>query len=140
MVSITFITERIGGEIMQKNGMLCFAIICLSVSIVISASIISKGIKENGSSIHSGLNNVSAGLRDIGSSINNIDNNNVVRGRSTLKLNSAATYLGVSDVTLKEIINSKDSGIPYINTGADYIFSKAALDKWLETTRFDLKK
>lgn len=122
---------------MQNEKALSVSIYFLAICIIISAVIISNGLKSNGNYVNGGLSGVSNGLSNIGSSMNN--DNSAVYNRSTFDLPAAAAYLGISVSKLIDILNSKDSGIPYIKSGSDYIFSKGALDKWLETARVEIK-
>jgi hypothetical protein len=124
---------------MLKEKTLSISIFCLSISFIISALILANGMKSNGEYVGSGLSNMSQGLNNIGNTINNY-NNSVVDGRRTYDLRAAALYLGISEESLMNIVNSKDSGIPYIKISSSaYVFSKSALDKWLETARIEVK-
>lgn len=118
---------------------LSFAILCLSISIVIGSVIIAKSISNNGDNVSNGLSSISSGLISVGSNIGNMNNNNTAAFRNTFDLTAEATYLGISNVKLVELATSESSGIPYIKIGNEYVFSKNALDKWLETARFELK-
>lgn len=126
---------------MQNNKLLAFSILCLSVAIIISSSIIANGIANGGNHIGSGLSIVSSGLSSIGGSISSISNNtgNEIYG-NTLNAADAAKYLGISIEDLFELTRADSSGIPYIKIGYSYIFGREALDKWLEKTRFELKQ
>lgn len=126
---------------MTNSRLLSISIFCLSLAIIISSSIIANGITNGGSNIGSGLSIVSSGLSSIGGSISSISNNanNEIYG-NTLNAATAAKYLGISIEDLLELTRSESSGIPYIKIGYSYIFGREALDKWLETTRFELKK
>jgi len=130
--------KRESDYIMLKDKALPFSIICLSISIIISAIIIANGMRSNGDYVGTGLSDMSQGLSNI---VNNMYNNNanVVYTRNTYDLSTASSYLGIEESKLLDIVNEKDSGIPYIKIGNDYIFSKSALDKWLETARVEIK-
>ncbi len=123
---------------MIKENALAVSIICLAVSIVVSAVIIGNGIKLNGSYNREGLYNLSEKVTYIGSN-NNANTGSTVYERNTYNLATAAGYLGISESSLVDIINSKDAGIPYVKIGNDYLFNKGALDKWLETVRVEIK-
>lgn len=114
---------------MQNEKALSVSIYFLTICIIISAFIISSGMKSNGNYVSNGLSGVSHGLSNIGSSMNN--DNDAVYNRSTFDLPAVAAYLGISVSNLIDILNAKDSEIPYIKAGSDYIFSKGALDKWM---------
>jgi excisionase family DNA binding protein len=124
---------------MLKDKMRLVAIICLSISIIVSANIISDGMKNCGGNISSGFFSVSGGLNSIASTISNSNRNNEVVERNTFSLETASNYLGVTEDTLIKIIKSKTSGIPYIKMGDFYILNKEALNKWLETARVEVK-
>ena len=131
---------------MMNEKTLATSIFCLAISIIISAVIIANGMKSNGELVSSGLANASGSL---GSNINNglnffgsgTKNNDVTTPTkaNTFDLSAAAEYLGIAEITLKELVSTKSSGIPYIKNGTFYTFSKNALDKWLETARVEIK-
>lgn len=120
---------------MLKEKALSFSIFCLSISIVISAIIIANGMKANGNYVNNGLYTIS---KEMNNNISNYNNNEVYK-RNTYDLPTAARYLGIPESKLIELVNTKDFGIPYIKIGNDYVFSKNALDKWLETARVEIK-
>ncbi len=119
---------------MLKDKFLPISIFALAISIVIGAAIISKGIENKGRFIGDGLfqgaNNISTTIRDI--SLNDKDN------KSILNSDTASTYLGISEERLMQILNNKESGIPYVKVGKNFIFSKNALDKWIEESNFKM--
>lgn len=51
----------------------------------------------------------------------------------------AATYLGIDTNDLMKIILTEEVEFPYVKVGNSYIINKKALDKWLETARFEIK-
>ncbi|WP_300380303.1 hypothetical protein [Clostridium sp.] len=124
---------------MLKERLLPISIFCLSISIIISASIIAKGMRQNGEYVNNGLYGISNGLNNISNKVNNNNNsnstptNNNGYSNNIYNLSDVASYIGISEIRLKEIIDLKESGIPYIKTGTSYTFNKNALDKWLET-------
>lgn len=122
---------------MLKEKALPVAIFGLAISIIISAVIVGNGLKGGGDSIFTGLSAVSQGISSAASSNGNTDN--VVYTRNTYDLPAASAYLGISEVQLIDLVNASDSGIPYIKIGSAYIFSKSALDKWMETARVEIK-
>lgn len=127
---------------MLKEKLLPISIFCLSISIIISGSIIAKGMKYNGESVNNGLYHISSGLNNINDAVFNNSNNNSINNedvRKNYNLYEAAEYLGVLESRLKDIVAIEESGIPYIKAGKDYIFNKNALDKWLETARVEVK-
>jgi excisionase family DNA binding protein len=124
---------------MLKESKPSFAILCLSVYIIISANIIANGMKTNGEYISTGLQNASQKLSNSSGSPTNSNDESVVYNRNTYNLTTAALYLGISQSRLIEVTDNKDSGIPYVKIGSDYVFSKNALDEWLKTARFEMK-
>lgn len=141
------------GLVMLQNKMLSFSILCLAGSLVISSLIMANCIKSNGEYVSRSLDNISgsinytadnignmgSNLHQLNETIGNISNSNTTE-RSTFGLWSAASYLGIKHEELMKIINTPDSGIPYIKKENDiYIFHKGALDKWLETARIELE-
>lgn len=138
------------GLVMLQNKMLSFSILCLAVSILFSSLILASCIKSNGEYVSSGLSSISGSINNnarcishIGSSLSEINDSishSNISERSSFGLWSAASYLGIDREDLLKIINNPDSGIPYIKKKNDiYIFSKSALDKWLETARIEIE-
>jgi|SRR5690554_991799 excisionase family DNA binding protein len=123
---------------MVKEGKLSIAILCLSVSLIVSAVIISNGMKANGEYVRVGLGSVSQGNEIYVHMQDGENTASTVHKRNTYEFGTAASYLGISDESLTNLINSEQSGIPYIKIGSSYTFSKAALDKWLETARVQI--
>ena len=119
---------------MLKDKLLPISIFCLAISIVIGASIISKGMQFNGRFISEG---VSQGLNNINNTINNKITNDVYE-KNTMNLSDAAAYLGISEEKLIKVVYNEESKIPYIKIDGYLIFSKNALDKWIEESRFEM--
>ena len=90
-------------------------------------------MKRNGEYVGAGLSNVSRELMYTGSALHKYME---VYGNNTYDLSTAASYLGISESRLIDLVNS---GIPYIKIGNGYVFSKNALDKWLENVRIELE-
>lgn len=130
---------------MLKEKLLPISIFCLSISIIISASIIAKGMRNNGEYVSNGLYPIANGINNLNNTVNNNSvnnstaNNNNGYDKNVYSLTDAAQYIGISEIRLKEIIDLKESGIPYIKTGKSYTFNKNALDKWLETARVEIE-
>lgn len=130
---------------MLKEKMISISLICFSVSMIISAIIISSGMKSNGESLSNSVQNMSTSLSNsisqIANSIsksNSQDEHSVVTKRQTYDLATAAAYLGINQSQLVAIIEDRSSAIPYIKLNNEYVFYKDALDKWMETARVDL--
>lgn len=121
---------------MLKEKILPISIFCLALSMIISASIIAKGMNKNGQYVSGGLSSIGSGLNDINNTINqfNIRENH----RNNYNLFEASVYLGISERRLTDLVNNKNSGIPYLKIEGYYVFSKSALDKWLETARVEM--
>ena len=100
---------------MEKNKLLSLSIIILAISIVFCSLWIGSSIKE-------GTNKI----------ISFVSQENDV-----LDLNEASTYLKISSAELQNISNGINSDIPHAKINGNYIFSKAALDNWLESARFE---
>jgi len=124
---------------MFKNMALSVSVFCLSISLIISALIIADGMKSNGAYVGSGLSNAAQGLDDIGSTLNyNYSNHSA--DESIYNLRTASSYLGISKESLIYLMNAENSRLPYIKISSSaYVFSKSALDKWLETARVEIK-
>jgi excisionase family DNA binding protein len=123
---------------MLKEKMLPISIFCLAISIIISASIVTKGIKNNGEYVRAGLGYIGSGLNDISSNVNPNKNNEGIP-KDNYSLDEAAIYLRISENKLIELVSSKGYGIPYVKIGSDYIFNRNALDKWLETAKIEMQ-
>lgn len=117
---------------MTKEKLLPISIFCLSLSIIISASIISKGMQDNGRFIGDGIRQGSFNITDtISQKNNNLDSKDI------LSLDEASRYLGISQERLTQVI-IKDESIPCVQISGQFIFSKKGLDKWVETSRFKM--
>ena len=116
---------------MSKDKLLSISIFSLAISIIIASSIISKGIENKGryisDGIYQGINNINTTIRD--TYVNKED-------KSILSLEEASNYLGVPQDRLMQIMNSDGSKIPYTKIGEHFIFSKDALNKWVEEYNF----
>lgn len=121
---------------MLKEKILPISIFCLSISIIISASIISKEMNKNGQYVRSGLGDIGSGLNGIDDAINQSSIREVYQ--KNYNLLEISKYLGMSEDTLKELVANKNSGIPYLKIEGNYVFNKNAIDKWLETARVEM--
>ncbi|GAA0750976.1 hypothetical protein [Clostridium sartagoforme] len=119
---------------MSKEKLLPISIFCLAISLIISASIISNGMQNNGRFIGDGI---SQGLFNINNAISEKNNNNL-DSKDILSLYEAAEYLGITQDRLMQVINHEESEIPYIKVSESFIFSRNALDKWVETSKFKM--
>jgi excisionase family DNA binding protein len=123
---------------MLKEKMLPISIFCLAISIVISASILTKGMKNNGEFIRTGLGDIGYGINNMSNNLNP-NNNNQGIPKDNYNLFEGAIYLRISENKLMQLVNNKGSGIPYVKIGSDYIFNRNALDKWLETAKIEVQ-
>lgn len=112
---------------MEKNKIFSISIICLAVSLVISAVILSHSIKEASLNLQIGLNGIQTGNAPA-SSYTDIDNNY----KDAMSIYDAAQYLGVSQEELEQLIITKKIDIPVTKINKNYVFSKNAINKWLE--------
>lgn len=125
---------------MEKEKLLAFSIIIFSISLVISAALISSGIKSGDQNIGNAVQSISSSISQINSTVyNSRDEYSLVYKRRTYNLPTAAGYLGINEAQLIAITEDKASSIPYIKVGNDYVFFKDALDKWMETARIVVK-
>ncbi|MGG7059075.1 hypothetical protein ACQPUZ_12330 [Clostridium tertium] len=116
---------------MAKDKFLPISIFALAISIIIASSNISMAIDNNGMNISNGI---SQGLNNINRDIFiNDEANNSIMNRYT-----ASVYLGISEEILMQIMNNEESKIPYIDINGDVMFSKNALDKWVEESNFKM--
>lgn len=118
---------------MSKEKLLPISIFCLAISLIISASIISNGMDNNGRFIGDGI---SQGLFNISNTVSQGNNNNL-DSKDILSLDEASQYLGITQERLTQLI-IKDDSIPYVQISGKIIFSKNALDKWVETSNFKM--
>ena len=117
---------------MSKDKLLPASIVSLGISLIISAKIISNGLEINGRFAGEG---VSIGLNNINNTINNIMNAD--NSKDILTISEAADYLGISEDKLNKIINGSDgnkTGIPHTTIGNEYLFSRKALNEWVESS------
>lgn len=105
----------------MRDKLLAISIICLSFSLIIAAAIIGRAIETAPvSSFPSGFN----------VALQQQQPQNTEEKAYNLK--TAAEYLGIVEFQLKQIIEDEHNDLPYRKIGETYVFSKSALDKWLE--------
>lgn len=104
----------------MRDKLLAISIICLSFSLIIAASIIGRAIKT-----------VPVGSFPNGLSVDLQQQQTI--NEKTYNLKTAAEYLGLTEFQLKGIVDSEHTDLSYTKVGETYIFSKGALDKWLES-------
>jgi hypothetical protein len=110
------------GGVLMKDKLLAISIIVLSFSLIIAASIIGRAIKTAP---------VSYFPNSLNLALQQQQHQNTEEKAYNLK--SAAEYLGIVEFQLKQIIEDENNDLPYKKIGETYIFSKNALDKWLES-------
>lgn len=121
---------------MSKDKLLPASIVFLGISLIISARIISNGLEVNGrfsgEGISIGLNNMNNTIYETINKMMNSDNS-----KEILTISEAADYLGISEDKLNKIINGSDdnkTGIPHTRIGNEYLFSRKALNEWVESS------
>ena len=103
---------------MENNKLLPLSIIILAISIAFSAVWIGqslKGVTNKNLSVTSQQNDI-------------------------LGLEEAAKYLNISKVELLSLTEGKGSNINFVKINGKYIFSKKALDKWVQASRLELQQ
>jgi len=81
---------------MLKEKMLPISIFCLAISIIISALIVTKGMKNNGEYVRTGLRDIGSGLNNISSELNPYNNNQGIP-KDNYSLTEASKYLRISE-------------------------------------------
>lgn len=109
---------------MSKEKLLPFSIICLSISILISAVIIFQGLKISSRNSSDKMSNALIAIKNSLS---------VNEERDIMNEMEAANYLGISLEEFTKAINNEELKMPSAYIANQYIFSKKALEKWLET-------
>ena len=104
-----------GEIVLDKNKLLPLSIVILAISMVLCSLWIGYSIREGTNKI------ISFALQE----------------NDVLDLDEASTYLKISSAELQNISNGINSDIPHAKINGNYIFSKAALDNWLESARFE---
>lgn len=106
----------------MRDKLLAISIIVLSFSLIIAASIIGKAIKTAPVSYFPNSLNVALQQQQ-----------HQKTEEKAYNLKTASEYLGIVEFQLKQIIEDENNDLPYKKIGETYIFSKNALDKWLES-------
>lgn len=106
----------------MRDKLLAISIICLSFSLIIAASIIGRAIKTAPVSYFPNSLNVALQQQQ-----------SQKTEEKAYNLKTASEYLGIVEFQLKQIIEDENNDLPYKKIGETYIFSKNALDKWLES-------
>ena len=107
----------------MKKNLLFIGFIFLGLSFVISSYIISHSL-SNTINTNATVNGVI--------SVSNSDSDNTDKDSDILILHDAGTMLGyASDELIQMIKDGKLEGIPYVDLGDHYIFSKKALEEWV---------
>lgn len=127
-----------GGAFMFKEKMLSASIFCLAISLIISAFIVTRGMKSNGEYVGTGLGNIGSSISNISANLNPYYYNSGIP-KDNYNLNEASVYLRIPPNELIELVENKGSGIPYVKIRSEYIFNKNALDKWLETAKIEIQ-
>ncbi|WMJ77290.1 MULTISPECIES: helix-turn-helix domain-containing protein [unclassified Sedimentibacter] len=119
---------------MLKEKTFLIAVICLSISIIISSFIIYKGMELNGIYVSNGMHDISQKLESVNDAAYYNKSNNDI-----MDINTAAEYLGLDTNDLLKVINAKGIDFPYVKVGSNFIINKIALDKWMENARIEIQ-
>lgn len=92
------------------------------------------------------LNDISFKLSDISNSINSLsivhnDDSDYNSNNDTpekFDMTFASSYLNIEYDELVKLVEDKNSNIPFIRIGNDYIFYKDALDNWLKVAKVEI--
>lgn len=110
---------------MNNKNQLLGASIIMAVALLLCAYIL-KDSNLLKSHIPSPANHLSV-------SLSNADRNLEIKDKQVLSLWEAAAYLHVDSDALKDLLSTQGStNIPYMKIGNNFIFSKKALDEWVE--------
>lgn len=111
----------------MKKNLVSISVMFLGLSIIISSYIISKSLSQ--------ITNMSAVLDGSLSVINSdsdYNTNAVSQTSDILQAYDAGVILGYEDYVLIQFIrDGKLNGLPYIDLGDHFIFSKKALEEWV---------
>jgi excisionase family DNA binding protein len=109
---------------MGRNKLLAFSILTFSIALIISVKIFSTSLEKSAYEIR-------LGLESINKASGPVVNTSVER--DVMSIQQASNYLGISDSSLKRSIENKEIDIPYVRIESNYIFSKQAILKWMES-------
>lgn len=129
---------------MPQGKNLSIALICLAAAVVIASIIVGSALRNAGENIGAGVSSLLSGLFTLADSSRSESGNGVTaqqgsgEGKATLDLKETAVYLSIPQQRVLDLVAAKESGIPYLKLGDTYVFSKRALDKWLETARVEI--
>lgn len=122
---------------MEKEKLLPLSIICLAISLVVSSMIISKGLKESAfntsGSLSGSISSIGSSIGQLSYTIKEINNNTKEIDKDLMNMKEAASYLGTSETNLFYSIQNKSITVPYTMIEGNQMFSKKAIDKWIET-------
>ncbi|WP_252234301.1 hypothetical protein [Clostridium sp. ZS1] len=132
---------------LNKDTKYCIAIVILSLSLLISAIIISNSIQKLKYSFNDRFHSISSDISDLPNLLTTNFSHLVKEpndiSQHTLSIQDAATYLGIASDELWKVVNDPESKIPHFQVGKSRcFFTKEGLDKWLEgsyTLNFDIK-
>ncbi|WP_252246955.1 hypothetical protein [Clostridium sp. ZBS4] len=132
---------------LNKDTKYCIVIVIFSLSLLVSAIIISNSIQKLKYSFNDGFHIISSDISNLPYSLSTSSTNLVKKptdiSQHTLSIQDAATYLGIASDELWKVVNDPESKIPHFQVGKSRcFFTKEGLDKWLEdsyTLNFDIK-
>ncbi|MBW6410056.1 helix-turn-helix domain-containing protein [Clostridium weizhouense] len=124
---------------LNRDTKYCIAIVIFSLSLLISAIILSNSIQNLKYSFNNSFHMISSDISDLPDLL--ITNfSHLVKepkdiSQHTLSIQDAATYLGIAPDELWKVVNDPESKIPHFQVGKSRcFFTKEGLDKWLEGT------
>jgi hypothetical protein len=122
---------------MDREKLLPLSIICLSISLVVSSIIIANGLREASfgasGSLNGSISSVGNSVGYLSNTIKEINNNTNGTDKDLMTMKEAASYLGTIENNLFYSIENKTITVPYTKIEGNYMFSKKAIDKWIET-------
>ncbi|GAA0075761.1 hypothetical protein UT300005_01390 [Clostridium sp. CTA-5] len=132
---------------LNRDTKYCIAIVIFSLSLLVSAIIISNSIQNLKYSFNNGFHIISSDISDLPDLLTTNFSHLVKEptdiSQHTLSIQDAATYLGIAPDELWKVVNDPESRIPHFQVGKSRcFFTKEGLDKWLEgsyTLNFDIK-
>ncbi len=115
---------------MDKSKVILISVVVFAISIVLSSFIIAVGLKDLGEIISYGLQSgsekISSGLYNYAS----VQNRGSEDNKDILNLQEAAEYMKIQSSELLQLTMNLE--LPSIKIGNKYIFSRKAIDKWME--------
>ena len=80
----------------------------------------------------SGLDSQLAGIRSRMSSLGNVQQTPAAKQKEVFTPSELAQYLNIEMSKIYDMIDMKDSRLPYVNVDGEYRFGKEAIDEWMK--------